>query len=172
MLPDVTQDLARRLIERSEIHGDFLLSSGTMSHVYFDKFRFLTDPVLLDELAGAVGGMLPDGLTHVASPEGAATLLLAAVGMRSGLPMAVVRKQAKEYGTRRQVEGEVDGGARIGLVEDVSTTGRQTLAAARALKAQGATIEIIILAIDRGGADALRNEGYRVDAVASLRPSG
>jgi len=171
MLPDVTEDLARRLIECSEIHGEFILSSGKTSHVYFDKFRFLTDPQLLDELAGVASSMLPDGLTHVASPEGAATLLLAPVGMRARLPMAVVRKQPKEYGTKAQVEGEVGPGARVGLIEDVSTTGHQTLAAARALEALGATIEIVILTIDRGGADALRKEGYRVESVVSLRPA-
>ncbi|MEX0991554.1 MAG: orotate phosphoribosyltransferase [Actinomycetota bacterium] len=168
----MTEDLARRLIDRSEIHGKFVLSSGRTSNVYFDKFRFLTDPPLLDELAGMVSGMLPHGLTHVASPEGAATLLLAPVGIRAGLPMAVVRKEPKEYGTRERVEGEIGADARVGLIEDVSTTGHQTLAAAKALEAHGATIDIIILTIDRGGADALRSAGYRVESVVSLRPEG
>ncbi|MEX2420810.1 MAG: phosphoribosyltransferase family protein [Actinomycetota bacterium] len=164
------EDLARRLIERSEIHGEFVLSSGRTSTAYFDKFRFLTDPVLLDELADAVVALLPDGLTLLASPEGAATLLLAPVAMRAGLPMAVVRKARKEYGTRVQVEGVVEAGARVGLIEDVSTTGGQTLKAAKALEEEGAEIVRIVLTIDRGGADPLRAEGYEVDAVASLRP--
>src|SRR5436190_17708517 len=99
----MTDDLARRLIERSELHGDFVLSSGAHSSVYFDKTRFLTDPQLLDELADAVVALIPaEGLTHVASPEGAAMLLLAPVAMRAGLPMAVVRKKPKDYGTRSQ----------------------------------------------------------------------
>ena len=164
-------DLARRLVERSEIHGEFVLSSGQTSTVYFDKFRFLTDPDLLDELADAVVALLPDDLTMLASPEGAATLLLAPVAMRAGLPMAVVRKEPKAYGTKAQVEGEVLEGARIGLIEDVSTTGGQTLKAAKALEAAGATISVIVLTIDRGGADALRAEGHDVSSVVSLRPT-
>lgn len=164
-------DLAARLIERSEIHGEFVLSSGRTSSVYFDKFRFLTDPALLDELADAVVAMLPEDLTMVASPEGAATLLLAPVAMRAGLPMAVVRKQAKEYGTRTQVEGEIAPGARIALIEDVSTTGGQTLRAAEALQSAGGEIVRIILTIDRGGADPLREAGHEVAAVVSLRPT-
>lgn len=164
----MNDDLARRLLERSELHGDFVLSSGKRSEVYFDKFRFLTDPPLLEELAGVVAGMIPDGVTHLASPEGAATLLLSAVGIRTGLPMAVVRKQAKGYGTRARVEGYAPEGARIALIEDVSTTGHQTLNAAEALREAGARIEIIVLTIDRGGAQALRDEGFEVVSVASL----
>jgi len=100
-------DLVRRLVEASELHGDFVLSSGKRSTVYFDKFRFLTRPDLLDELAGEVARLLPPGTDHLAAPEGAATLLVAAVSLRTGLPLAVVRKEPKAYGTRAQVEGEV-----------------------------------------------------------------
>jgi len=164
----MSEDLARRLLEVSEIHGDFVLSSGKGSDVYFDKFRFLADPALLDELAGAVAALVPPEATHLASPEGAATLLLAAVGLRTGLPMAVVRKEPKEYGTRSRVEGHAPEGARTALVEDVSTTGHQTLAAAEVLEAAGAKIVAVILAIDRGGARALRDAGYRVETIASV----
>jgi orotate phosphoribosyltransferase len=167
-------DLAARLVAASEIRGDFVLSSGRRSAVYFDKFRFLTDPSLLRELASAVRSLLPDGVTHVAAPEGAATLLLAAVALEAGLPMVVVRKEPKRYGTMTQVEGQISGagaGARVVLLEDVSTTGHQVDAAAKALEAEGARIEAIVLVIDRGGADTLRDAGYRVEAVATLRPA-
>ncbi len=164
----MNEELARRLLQISEIHGEFVLSSGKKSDIYFDKFLFLTDPGILTELAGEVASMIPEGITHIASPEGAATLLLAAVGLRTGLPMAVVRKEAKTYGTRSQVEGYAPEGARVALIEDVSTTGHQTLNAARALEGSGAHIEVVILTIDRGGAAALRSEGYEVLSVASL----
>jgi orotate phosphoribosyltransferase len=164
----MNDDLAKRLLERSELHGEFVLSSGKTSSIYFDKFRFLTDPTLLAELADTVAAMIPQGITHLASPEGAATLLLSAVGIRSELPMAVVRKEAKKYGTRTQVEGYAPEGARVALIEDVSTTGHQTLNAARALQDSGAHIDVIILTIDRGGAKALREEGFEVISVASL----
>lgn len=165
-------DLARRLLAASELRGDFVLSSGRRSSVYFDKFRFLTDPALLRELARAVASLLPPGVTLLAAPEGAAMLLVAAVALETGLPIAVVRKERKAYGTRALVEGVVPPGARAALLEDVSTTGGQVLRAARTLEAEGARVEAIVLAIDRGGADALRAAGYRVEAVVSLRPEG
>ena len=167
-----TDSLVARLVEASELHGDFLLSSGTRSSVYFDKFRFLTRPDLLRDLAHEVAGLIPDGTDHLAAPEGAAILLAAAVSLETGLPLAVVRKEAKPYGTKAQVEGHAPPGANVTLLEDVSTTGHQVLAAAKALEASGAHVTRIVLAIDRGGADHLRDAGYDVAAVAVLRPVG
>jgi orotate phosphoribosyltransferase len=168
--PATSGDLVSRLIRASELHGDFVLSSGRRSSVYFDKFLFLTRPDLLRELAAEVAALLPDEVTHLAAPEGAATLLVAAVSLQTELPVAVVRKEPKPYGTMSQVEGHAPAGARVCLIEDVSTTGHQVRRAAEVLSATGVTIDRIVLAIDRGGADLLRGAGYDVAAVAVLRP--
>jgi orotate phosphoribosyltransferase len=170
MLRAMSDELARRLLEASELHGDFVLSSGKRSSVYFDKFRFLTDPKLLRETAHAVAELLPDGVTNLAAPEGAATLLVSAVALETHLPIAVVRKEPKPYGTMTQVEGHAPPGAQVALIEDVSTTGHQVLRAAKALEAEGCQVGIIILAIDRGGAEHLRSEGYWVRSVVEVRP--
>jgi orotate phosphoribosyltransferase len=166
----MNEDLVRRMVAASELHGDFILSSGQRSSVYFDKFRFLTDPALLRDVAKAAAALLPPDVTMLGAPEGAAMLLVAAMALETSLPVTVVRKEAKEYGTRAQVEGLVEPGARVALVEDVSTTGRQVQRAAEILRAAGAEIVGIVLAIDRGGADHLREAGYEVEAVAVLRP--
>jgi orotate phosphoribosyltransferase len=166
----VTDDLVQRLIEASELHGDFILSSGARSTVYFDKFRFLTQPDLLDELASSVADVLAPGTDLLGAPEGAAMLLVAAVSLRTGLPLAVVRKEPKTYGTRAHVEGRVSHGATVTLLEDVSTTGQQVERAAHALEAGGARVARIVLAIDRGGGDHLKTAGYDVVAIAELRP--
>lgn len=166
------EDLAHRLLAASELHGDFVLSSGQRSRVYFDKFRFLTDPELLRATARAVAGLIPEGVTHLAAPEGAATLLVAAVALETEFPIAIVRKEPKTYGTMSLVEGHAPAGAEVALIEDVSTTGHQVLKAAKALEAEGCRIAVIVLAIDRGGAEHLREAGYRVKPVVEVRPSG
>lgn len=171
MLRAVADDLASRLLAASELRGDFLLSSGRRSSVYFDKFRFLTDPDLLKETAHAVTELLPKGITHLAAPEGAATLLVAAVALETGLPIAVVRKEPKAYGTKSQVEGDISPGAQVALIEDVSTTGHQVQAAAEVLQTAGCQIGLIVLAIDRGGAEHLRAAGYWVKSVVEVRPT-
>jgi len=170
MLRAVDDDLVRRMVEVSELHGDFVLSSGARSSVYFDKFRFLTDPALLRDVAAAVARLIPPEADHVAAPEGAATLLAAAVSLETGLPVAVVRREAKAYGTKSRIEGHAPAGANAVLIEDVSTTGKQVRSAAEALEAEGVRIVRIVLALDRGGADHLREAGYDVAAVAELRP--
>ena len=89
--------LVRRLVDASELHGDFVLSSGKRSSVYFDKFLFLTQPDLLRDLAHEVAGMIPTDIQLLGAPEGAAMLLVAAVALETGgLPITVARKQAKE----------------------------------------------------------------------------
>ena len=160
------------MVEASELHGEFVLSSGATSSVYFDKFRFLTRPELLRDVAHAVAELLAPGTDLLGAPEGAAMLLVAAVSLETGLPVTVVRKHAREYGTRAQVEGLVPTGAVTTLLEDVSTTGHQVQRAAESLTAAGARIARIVLAIDRGGADHLRAAGYDVASVAELRPTG
>ena len=168
----MNDDLVRRMVAASELHGDFVLSSGRRSSVYFDKFRFLTDPALLREVAKATASLVPADVTMLGAPEGAAMLLVAAVSLETGLPVTVVRKEPKTYGTEAQVEGIVEPGARVALIEDVSTTGHQVRRAAEVLEGAGAEIVTIVLAIDRGGADHLRESGYAVEAVAVLRPEG
>ena len=166
----MVEDLARRLLDASELRGDFVLSSGKRSSVYFDKFRFLTDPELLRETAAAIAAILPDGVTHLAAPEGAATLLVAAVALQTRLPVAVVRKEPKAYGTMSQIEGHAPPGSELALIEDVSTTGHQVLKAAKALEAHGCRVGVIVLAIDRGGGDHLRGSGYWVKALVEVDP--
>jgi orotate phosphoribosyltransferase len=170
ILGPVSDDLVRRMIAASELRGAFVLSSGATSTVYFDKFRFLTRPELLDDVAQAVADRLAPRTSLVGAPEGAAMLLVAAVSLRTGLPITVVRKEPKTYGTRAQVEGDVPRGAITTLVEDVSTTGHQVRRAAEVLSEAGADVRRIVLAIDRGGGDHLREAGYEVEAVAVLRP--
>ena len=167
----MSDELADRLVSASQIRGDFVLSSGRRSNVYFDKFRFLTDPDLLKDTAEGVAGLLPEGITHLAAPEGAATLLVAAVSLETSLPIAVVRKEPKAYGTMSQVEGHAPAGAEIALIEDVSTTGAQVLSAARVLEDARCTVGIIVLAIDRGGGAYLREAGYWVKALVEIEPS-
>jgi orotate phosphoribosyltransferase len=171
MEPSERDHLRQMLLDRSMRFGEFVLSSGATSSVYFDKFRFLTVPELLRDVAEATAALLAPGTALLGAPEGAAMLLVAAVSLQTGLPVSVVRKQPKAYGTRAQVEGIVPPGAGTTLLEDVSTTGQQVRAAAEVLTEAGADVRRIVLAIDRGGADHLRSAGYEVEAVAVLRPA-
>ena len=113
---------------------------------------------------GRIRDVLPEDLTHLASPEGAATLLLAAVALEAGLPMAMVRKEQKEYGTANRLEGAFEPGERVCLVEDVVTSGGAAVAAVKALREAGLECRTAVCVVDReeSGVDALARVGVRL----------
>jgi orotate phosphoribosyltransferase len=93
--------------------------------------------------------------------------IVTALSARTGLPALFVRKQAKEYGTCKLAEGPDVAGRRVTLIEDVITTGGAVRGATTALREAGATVELVVCAIDRspGGANPLADVGLEVRAV-------
>lgn len=89
------------------------------------------------------------------------------LSIRSGLPLAVVRKQAKDYGTRRIAEGADVAGRSVTLIEDVITSGGQVLLSATSLRNQGAKVHDVVCVIDRqaGGREALASEPLDLRAL-------
>src|ERR1700730_1757014 len=89
------------------LEGDFVLRSGQRSRYYFDKFLFECAPALLRRLGAELARLVPAGTQRLACPELGAVLLGGAVSMETGIPMCIVRKAAKEYGTSRGIQGEL-----------------------------------------------------------------
>lgn len=156
-----SDDLAQRLYAASHVTGRFKLRSGEYSDVYFDKYRFECDPVLLGELADELAGLVPEDVEMLAGLELGGIPIATVLSQRTGLPLAFVRKQAKEYGTCKQVEGADPRGRRVAIVEDVVTSGGAILDALPALREAGAKVVAAVCAIDReaGADDALEAEG-------------
>jgi len=159
--------LARALIEHAYLEGDFLLRSGKRSKYYLDKYRFETRPDLLkplgERIAAAVREHAPDA-TRLAGPELGAVALAAAASLESGLPFIIVRKEAKEYGTAKRIEGPYEEGECICLIEDVVTSGGALLDSIEALRGAGLVVHTAVCVVDReeGGADALARHAVRL----------
>lgn len=149
--PEGTPDLASRVRDAALLEGDFVLSSGKRSSFYVDKYRFSTEPSLLRELAAALAGEIPAGTDRLAGVELGAVPLAVATALHTGLPYVIVRKTAKEYGgsAGRGVEGAIEGGERVVLLEDVVTTGTQAVRAARELDGLGADVARVVAVLDR-----------------------
>jgi orotate phosphoribosyltransferase len=145
----VSPDLASRIREAALLEGDFVLSSGQRSRFYVDKYLFSTEPDLLRDVAAALSERLPDGVERLAGVELGAVPLVVAMALASGLPYVIVRKSAKGYGTVRGIEGSLERGERVALIEDVVTTGTQAVRAARSLVQAGAEILTIVAVLDR-----------------------
>ena len=154
-------ELGRDLVKVSYLKGDFILRSGKRSNRYFDKFLFETDPALLIRLGKHLAALVPKATQRLAAPERGAVLLGGAVSMETGLPLVLVRKEPKGYGTSKQIEGHLTPKDRITLIEDVVTTGGDSLRSAQVLRDAGADIIHLVVVLDRGegGEENIRGAG-------------
>ena len=160
------RDRLRELLrEHSLMFGDFTLASGRKSTYYFDSKRttllpegaWLTAREILRTIrekkiqAEAIGG-LTLGADPIVCP-------VAALSHVEGPPMRafIVRKEAKDHGTGRRIEGKLEPGSRVVIVDDVVTTAGSTLKAIEAAQEGGYPVAAVICLVDReeGGAEKL-----------------
>jgi orotate phosphoribosyltransferase len=155
------QALGRDLVAASYLKGDFVLRSGKRSNRYFDKFLFETDPGLLRRIGKQLAALVPRDTQRLAAPELGAVLLGGAVSMETGLPLVLVRKEPKGYGTAKQIEGRFEQGDRVTVIEDVVTTGGDSLRSAQVLRDAGAEVIHLAVVLDRGegGEENIRQAG-------------
>jgi orotate phosphoribosyltransferase len=156
----MTVELGERIYRHSRLTGEFRLRSGAVSHEYFDKYLFESDPRLLREIAEALAALLPVGVQVLAGLELGGVPLAVVVSQVSGLPTAFVRKTAKTYGTCNLAEGAAVTGRRIAVIEDVVTSGGQVIESCRLLRERQADVTAVLCVIDRetGGRDSLAAE--------------
>jgi orotate phosphoribosyltransferase len=161
------ESLARDLVDAAYLKGDFVLRSGKRSTYYFDKYLFETRPSILRRLGRELARLVPAEADRIAAPELGAVLLGGAVSMELDKPLVIVRKDAKDYGTSKAVEGELNPGDRVAVVEDVLTTGGAALAAIEKLRAAGAEVLCLIGVLDReeGAAESLASAGVEFRAL-------
>ncbi len=159
--------IAGRIAEVSLLKGEFTLRSGRKSHYYLDKYLFSTQPDVLAELGKLFAGMIPEGVTKLAGAELGGIPLVTATSLASGIPCVFIRNQKKDYGTSKQLEGKLEEGDRVFLVEDVCTTGGQILEAAKVIEETGAKIEMIAGTIDReeGARENIEGAGYIFESL-------
>ena len=147
--------------------GEFVLRSGQVASEYFDKYLFESDPGLLARMVARMVPLLPADTELLGGLELGGVPLATVLSQRTGLPAVFVRKRAKEYGTRKLAEGAPVVGRRVTLVEDVVTTGGAVRDAVRALRDAGATVEVVVCAIDRspGAGNPLADVGLELRSV-------
>jgi orotate phosphoribosyltransferase len=160
MRPEL-EALARELVASSYLKGDFLLRSGKRSNVYFDKYLFETRPAILRLLGTYLSELLPIETEVIAAPELGAVLLGGAVSLETGKPLVLVRKEAKEYGTSKAIEGRLEKGQKVTIIEDVLTTGGEAIKAAQKVREAGGEVLMLIAVLDReeGAAESLARAG-------------
>ncbi|HUV61501.1 MAG TPA: orotate phosphoribosyltransferase [Thermoplasmata archaeon] len=152
------QKLRRMLVELKVVQtGDFTLASGKKSNFFVNIKRASTDPVVLREIARAMAPHV--GNCKIAGMALGAVPIAVAVALETDRPYVMVRKEAKDHGTKDLIEGEVAPGDKFVIVEDVATTGGSTMRVVDALRQKGAVVEKAIVVVDREeGASALLSD--------------
>jgi len=183
-MPDI-ENFKERLIgllNREALkRGKFVLSSGRESNYYLDgrvitltpEGAYLVASIILNMVDGRGFDAL-GGPTLGADPIVGAVAALSYMQNRA-LKTFIVRKQAKDHGRQRQVEGpELKQGQRVVLVDDVATSGKAILEAKAALDALGVKAETAIVIVDRGegAADNLAKAGLKLEPIFKLADFG
>jgi orotate phosphoribosyltransferase len=168
-------ELAQALRAAALLEGDFTLRSGRKSKYYLDKYLFETQPALLRELAKRFAKYVTPEVDRIAGAELGAIALAAATALETGKPFVIVRNAKKAgYGTGKLIEGKLERGERVLVVEDVATTGGQVIEACKTLHDAGATVAAVVVTIDRqeGGREAVEAAGLRFAALFTTSDLG
>ena len=147
--------------------GEFELSHGGTSDYYVDKYLFETDPTCLGLIAAAFADRLDDETLAGVALGGVP--LVAVTSVETDNPYVIARKRAKEYGTGNRIEGRLDEGEPVVVIEDVATTGASARDAVEALRAAGAAVDRVLVVVDReeGAAELLADHGVELEALVT-----
>jgi orotate phosphoribosyltransferase len=104
--------------------GDFTLTSGAKTNFYVNLKEALCNPLILRTIANSLVVKLVDTkIDKLIGLELAAIPIITAVSIKSGIPMIIVRKESKGYGTESQIEGVLNKGEHVAIIDDVCVDG-------------------------------------------------
>lgn len=152
-------------------YGKFTLSSGKESNYYVDMKRAITDPIILSKVAEIISEKLDINDTDkVAGPALGAIPIVTAVSILSSIPMLMIRKEKKDYGTSELIEGDLKKGDIVIVLEDVTTTGGSLIKAVKAVLENGGLVKKAFVIVDRdeGAIDNLKREGIELEPLVSV----
>ena len=160
--------------------GDFTLASGKKSSYYLDCRKVTLDSqganLIAHGMLELLGPQLPDAVGGMAIGADPITAAIITTAGAQGRPLKgfIVRKEAKQHGTGKDVEGPVNPGESCYIVEDVVTTGGSSLAAIEKVEAFGMKVLGVLAIIDRleGGAEAFASRGYTLRTLLTIRDFG
>lgn len=180
-MPTAKEQLATQIRENAVFFGDFTLTSGKKATYYIDLRKVSLDhrvaPLIGDVMVELISGISDifavGGLTMGADPIASAILHRGVIAGKD-YDAFVVRKEPKDHGRGKQVEGPDLEGKRVIVVEDTSTTGGSPLTAAKALEKVGAIVVAVAVVVDRdtGAKEVINEAGYEYLAALNLGDLG
>jgi len=128
--------------------GRFVLTSGALSDYYIDIKKASTDPKILRLIAQEMSDHTK-GYDMLAGMELGAVPLVVALALETDIPYVIIRKEKREHGTGKQIEGSDVKGKSVLVVEDVTTSGGSVVKTIQILRENNAEVEKVLTVVDR-----------------------
>lgn len=151
-------------------YGDFTLASGKKSKYYIDIKKASTDPKTLKLIARQAAFRIKQmDVNIIAGVELGGVPLATAVSMETELPLLIVRKAVKDYGTKSRFVGDIRPEDRLVMLEDVTTSGGSVRNAIKVVRETGANVKYVISVVDReeGAIENLKEESAELVPLVS-----
>lgn len=151
-------------------YGDFTLASGKKSKYYIDIKKASTDPKTLKLIAQQAAFRIKQmDVNMVAGVELGGVPLATAVSLETELPLLIVRKAVKGYGTKSRFVGDIKPEDRFVMLEDVTTSGGSVRDAIEVIRETGANVKYVISVVDReeGAKENLNEAGAELIPLVS-----
>jgi len=177
---ELRERLLRLIREKALVFGERKLASGRTSSYYIDGKMITFDPEGLYLAGRIICGMIRDqGVDAVGGLAMGAVPIVAAVAVVSyseGRPVKAfaVRSEKKDHGTEKRLEGHLEKGWRVAIVDDVITTGGSSFRAIEAAEEKGARVEKVIAIVDRleGAREAFSRRNYQFESIFTRKDLG
>jgi len=155
--------------------GDYVLSSGKQSPYYVDLRQAISNPIAMDWIANSLARIVVNeiGTLKIDKMMGVPTAgvpFATLVSQKLAIPMLYYRKERKEHGVRKKIEGDMERNDRILMIDDLITTGQSVIMAAEAAREQGGIVSELVVLLDReqGGREYIRSHNIEPHVLFSI----
>jgi orotate phosphoribosyltransferase len=170
------EELCRILLRTGSLKfGTFKLASGMLSPYYVDLRLIPSDPEafrrVMTFFSSVLSAAVVKRVARIAGIPTAGIAYGAILAFNLAKPFMYVRKESKEHGRGRRIEGVLLPGDRVLVLDDVITTGKNVVEAVAAIRSEGGLVEDAVVLLDRqqGGASNLRNIGVKLHSFSTMR---